>query len=222
MRGKRRLVREGPAVFCRQSLIATPAAARLAQSLQQLAALTTPANLVDPSQSSLPAKYRQPLAVALAETVISTAGPSVRGTLDPKRPRALIDNHTAQLKPNAIALARPPQAVPRPNGNWPLPPGGYPGLPQMHTPVRPPPGMYAPGYGQKVPYPPHPMYGPPPNGMYGYGSPRPPLGQPSPRNPLTVGRGIGAGMGLSLQSMSPSGQAAAYPPRSSALRGELR
>ncbi len=224
-------------------------ATRVAQSLQELAALTVPGALVDSPPSSLTLKHHRPLAVALAETVISTAGPSVRGTLDPKRPRALMDNHTAQLKPNALMLARPQPppmpAAPRPgiNGNWPRPPipGGYPmqGIPQMQAPPRPQyppqmPGPYAgsPGYGQKVPYSPHPMYGPPPNGMYGnpnvYGSPtpRPPHGQPSPRNPLTAGtpRGIGAGMGLSLQSMSAPSQPGHLPPaqRGSGLRGELR
>lgn len=81
-------------------------AQRLQQSLMELASLTTPKAL-------LPKALREtenPIAVVLARKIIHTPAPSVRGTLDPSRPKALSDNTTiAARAPDQIA---PPIAKP--------------------------------------------------------------------------------------------------------------
>lgn len=92
-------------------------AQHLQQSLVELASVTTPAALLPKALR----ETEEPIAVTLARKVIHTAAPSVRGTLDPARPKALSDNTTALGRaPDQIAppIARPtPVSAPRPMQN---------------------------------------------------------------------------------------------------------
>lgn len=212
-------------------------AARLAQNLSELVAHTTPGTLLKSSEVEENAN-RPPLAVVLAEKIISTAGPRLRGTLDPQRSRALVDSATVRLKPDAVALARPPPpplpAVPRqpvatawgrpgypPSAyNRPPPPPGYPAPPLKYPPGTPQPYRPPqPAYSSPLAYPPQrpAMYSPSPSGLSPYPSPgtqHPPRGRPP------AARGVGAGMGLSIQNMMPG--TPGYPAqRPSGLRGQL-
>ncbi|GHJ89916.1 hypothetical protein NliqN6_6318 [Naganishia liquefaciens] len=83
-------------------------AQRLQQSLLELASTTTPKALLPKDLR----KTQDPIAVVLARKVIHTTAPSVRGTLDPARPKALSDNTTIVARPpDQIA---PPMAKPAP------------------------------------------------------------------------------------------------------------
>ncbi|KAJ9108217.1 hypothetical protein QFC19_002464 [Naganishia cerealis] len=129
----------------------------------ELASATTPAALLPRSITTNSQSASVPLAITLAHKVIHTPGPNVRGTLDPARPKAMVDNTTAVAKPPgqvapapAVASAATPnvRASPAPGmaaraqnarGGWagPIPTTQQRGIPPVNGPIaQPAAGMY--------------------------------------------------------------------------------
>lgn len=162
--------------------------AKLEENLQALAGDVTPASLLPELASDNDSD--EPFAVRTAKRLISTDGPNIRGTLDPKQPRALSDNRTLKPRPASEIAATPSRAAaqsplppvkPSPAGMGtpnPLPNGG--GTPQhwqrgvgAATPVPPqPPTSYS-GSGSPMQQLPANYIASPQNGSHQY--PRPPM-----------------------------------------------
>ncbi|KAJ9114029.1 hypothetical protein QFC22_005849 [Naganishia vaughanmartiniae] len=169
-------------------------AQKLQRSLLQLASATTPAALLPRTMLAESQSASVPLAIILARKVIHISGPNVRGTLDPARPKAMVDNTTAVGKPpGQIAPAPAPvptnvRASPAPtmSGRGQTPRGSWAG----HMPVQ----QRTPSGNGLIPQSPAGMYAAPPQAAkqasrYTFPPQSNPAGMRSsyPTNPATMG-----------------------------------
>jgi hypothetical protein len=115
-----------------------------------LASLTRLASMSKPSDFTSETSEKAGLAHRLAQRVLQTNGPSIRGTLDPRRPRAIHDNLTVRGKsPAAQPMSGTSGATVPGSSSYPArqstmyqPPRQQPSYPSP-TPYRPPTPNFA-------------------------------------------------------------------------------
>lgn len=168
----------------------TRVAQELLASLARLAAMTGPSELLANKESASGLAHR------LAQRLLQTNSPSIRGVLDPRRPQAIHDNLTVRPKsasaqplggaPTVPATPSPAAYPPRQSTMY-QPPRQQPSYPTPSTPYRPP----TPNYTYTSPF--NQMnFGVSPGGVGGAGvtSPNPPLHNTAYRPPLAGPSGL--------------------------------